>query len=81
MADRSRRPTSMEDGADPADRREWEELPSQPDLQDDLGYELCDLETYEAEEDRIVVLPKDEDMIREDAFIVVGKDDFRRVAE
>jgi hypothetical protein len=56
-------------------RREWEEVPSDPDLHGDLGYELIDLEIYETDEDRLIVLPKDEDMIREAAFIVTRKDD------
>lgn len=58
---------------DAATRREWEELPSDPDLYDDLGYEMLDLEAYETEGDRILFLPKDEDMIRNEAFIVADK--------
>ncbi len=52
-------------------RREWEQVPSDPDPHDDLGYELLELETYETNEDRILILPKDEDMIRKEAFIVI----------
>lgn len=56
-------------------REDWEELPSDPDLNNDFGYEAVDLQSHEAEGDRILFLPADEDMLREDAFIVVGKGD------
>jgi len=56
-------------------RREWEEVPSDPDLHDDLGYELLDLEVYETGEGRLLILPKDEDMVREAAFIITPEDD------
>jgi hypothetical protein len=56
-------------------RQEWERVPSDPDLHDDLGYELLDLEIHKTNEDRLIFLPKDEDMIREAAFIVTREDD------
>lgn len=55
-------------------REEWEHLPLNPDLREDLGYDLLDLESYETDDDRILFLPHDEDMIRGDAFIVAKKD-------
>lgn len=58
----------------PATRDEWERLPSDPDLREDLGYELLDLEAHETQDGHLLFLPRDEDMIREEAFIVVCKD-------
>lgn len=66
---------------DPMTREDWEELPADPDLNDDLGYEMVDLESYEAEGDRILFLPTDEDMLREDAFIVAGQEDMDTLRE
>ena len=65
----------------PTTRRDWEELPSDPDLIDDLGYELLDLEAYETDEDHILFLPQDEDMLRDEAFIVVRKEHVRSFGE
>ena len=47
-----------------ATRRESERVPPEPDLHDDLGYELCDLESYETDEGRILVLPESSPRIR-----------------
>lgn len=58
----------------PATREDWERLPSDPDLREDLGYELLDLEAHETRDGQVLFLPQDEDMIREEAFIVVRKD-------
>jgi hypothetical protein len=62
-------------------RQDWEELPSDPDLREDLGYELLDLEAYETDGDRILFLPKDEDMIRNEAFIVAQEEDVCSLGE
>jgi len=79
MADPDHHRTDADYENDPGQRsparREWEEVPSDPDLHNDLGYELLDLEVYETNEDRLIFLPKDEDMIREAAFIVTREDD------
>ena len=79
MADPDHHRTDADYENDPGQRsparREWEGVPSDPDLHDDLGYELLDLEVYETDEDRLIFLPKDEDMIREAAFIVTREDD------
>jgi hypothetical protein len=64
-----------------ATRRDWEQVPADPDLHDDLGYTLCDLEAYETDEDRVLFLPRDEDMIRDEAFIIAGEDDLRTLEE
>jgi len=79
MADPDHHRTDADYENDPGQRsparREWEEVPSDPDLHNDLGYELLDLEVYETNEDRLIFLPKDEDMIREAAFIVTREGD------
>lgn len=55
-------------------RQDWEDLPANPDPREDLGYELSDLEAYETDGD-VVILPTDEDMLREDAFVVIDEAD------
>lgn len=67
--------------ASPASRQTWEELPADPDLHEDLGYELLDLEAHETEVDRVLFLPKDEDMLRDEAFIVAGEGDVQTLGE
>jgi len=62
-------------------RQDWERLPVDPDLHDDLGYELRDLESYETDSDGVLFLPKDEDMIRDEAFIIVAEDDLHTIEE
>lgn len=54
---------------------EWEQLPPDPDLVDDLGYEMLDLEVLPTEDGstQYMFIPRDEDMIREDAFLVAGE--------
>ncbi|UIP01517.1 hypothetical protein Hbl1158_15380 (plasmid) [Halobaculum sp. CBA1158] len=57
---------------------DWRELPPNPDPIDDLGYRLLDLDfipTSTSGGEEVIVLPTDEDMLREDAFMVVGRDD------
>lgn len=65
----------------PASAEEWERLPSDPDLREDLGYELLDLEAYETEGDRVLFLPRDEDMLRNEAFIVAREEDVWMLCE
>lgn len=54
---------------------EWEQLPPDPDLVDDLGYELLDLEVLPTEDGstQYMFIPHDEDMIRDDAFLVAAE--------
>jgi hypothetical protein len=61
-------------------RGEWERLPANPDLQVDLGYELFDLEAYETD-DGVLVLPQDEDMLHDEAFIVASDADLVTLGE
>lgn len=66
---------------DSASRRDWEALPADPDDVDDLGYARTDLEVHETDGAHLLVLPKEEDMLREDAFVVIRKSDMRPVVE
>jgi hypothetical protein len=57
---------------------DWHHVPSDPDATVDLGYEFVDLDvipTVEEGRSRVIVLPTDEDMLREDAFVLVDEDD------
>ena len=62
-------------------RDEWEALPVDPDLSEDLGYDLFDLETHETDDGHVLLIPTEEDMLMEDAFIVVRREDLVSVAE
>lgn len=58
-------------------RSEWAKKAEDPDLEDDLGYELDDWEMVEArnaEGEQLMFLPNDEEMIKEEAFIVANPD-------
>ena len=51
---------------------DWQEIPRDPDLED-LGYEIDDWEVIRARKDErghLMFLPEEEDMLREEAFIV-----------
>jgi hypothetical protein len=62
-------------------RREWERLAPNPDLAEDLGYELSDLEAYRTDDEDVLVLPQDEDMVCEDAFIIVAEENLVTLSE
>lgn len=50
----------------------WESVPEDPDLAEDLGYLLLELEFISSAtgDDQVIVLPKDESLLKEDAFLV-----------
>lgn len=50
----------------------WETVPEDPDLAEDLGYLLMELEFISSAtgRDQVIVLPKDESLLKEDAFLV-----------
>lgn len=56
-------------------RADWERLASDPDPVTDLGYRVDDWERFETSDgsDQVIYLPSDEDLIEDDAFIVVEK--------
>ncbi|MDG5776858.1 hypothetical protein VB773_22175 [Haloarculaceae archaeon H-GB2-1] len=57
-------------------RNEWKDLPTHPDLKRNLGYELIDLEVIRPENDSnfLVFLPQDEELLRDDAFLLADED-------
>ena len=58
---------------DDEERRErWLDVPSDPDLEDDLGYRLLDIDVVETSNPskKLMILPRDEELIKHDAFIV-----------
>lgn len=57
-------------------RSEWRYVPTDPDPEEHLGYDLIDLDVLPTSVEgrsQILVLPTDEDLLREDAFIVVDE--------
>lgn len=58
----------------------WEEVPDHPDPAQDLGYEVQELTVVRSAADsHLIFLPKDEDQLREEEFIVVSDDSLRDV--
>ena len=56
-----------------ASHRDWERLPRDPDPEADLGYQLLELDVLrssDGENEHLLVLPSDEDLLRENAFLV-----------
>jgi hypothetical protein len=56
---------------------EWERQPDDPDF-DDLGYELDEWERIRAsgvDSEKFLYLPEDEEMLRQEAFLVVSQED------
>lgn len=73
MADDSQR--TADEGAEPSEReleRRWESVDSDPDLGDDLGYELLSLDVLVTSnsDKKLMMLPREEDWIREDAYVI-----------
>lgn len=75
-SDEQRSEGQLSRGGDPADVQ-WERLPLDPDLERDLGYRLSDWEpiTTANDDGQLVYLPSEEELLRQDAFIVVDRDD------
>lgn len=78
MADPDKNVPDSADGNSPEEcptsRETWEQLPTDPDLHEDLGYEMLELEVYHTGDESVIFLPEDEDMLREAAFIVAEED-------
>ena len=57
-------------------RQGWEQLPSDPQSATDLGYTLCEWEEFATLDDSqtVMFLPADEEVLKEDAFVVVAED-------
>lgn len=52
-------------------KRKWERLPDDPEMTD-LGYQAVDLDLIETNTppSQVLVLPHDEDLIRDDAYLI-----------
>jgi hypothetical protein len=55
----------------------WEQVANDPDPVADLGYAQLELEIIPTttDRDRSIVLPKDESLLKEDAFLVMDASD------
>lgn len=59
-----------------ADAVDWTSVPSDPDLEADLGYELGDLDVIETNNGsgQVLLLPQDEEDLRDECFVVVQEE-------
>lgn len=59
-----------------AEPRDPKEMAPDPDLSDDLGYELVDLDVIHAgnHRDEVLIMPKDEEMLHDNMFMVADDD-------
>lgn len=60
----------------PLGRHGWEQLPSDPDPAADLGYDVADWDVFEASEtdgDYLMFLPRDPELLADDAFVVADE--------
>lgn len=56
--------------------REWDHASEDPNPMADLDYRYVSINVVAAEQyDRLLLLPEEEDMLKKDAFIVVGEDE------
>jgi len=70
-------PASSTEDDDDEDANWWD-VGQNPDAHDDLDYELVDLDVIRhdpGQRDQVLVLPADEDMLRDDAFLVADATD------
>jgi hypothetical protein len=58
-------------------RSQWEDIPSDPDIRADFGYEVTRWETIDTATDsnQIIFMPQNEELIKDDAFIVANESD------
>jgi len=56
---------------------QWDRLPLDPDLEEDFGYRISEWEpiTTANDDGQLVYLPSEDDLLRQDAFIVVDRSD------
>ena len=57
---------------------DWETVSDDPDPVSDLGYDIIDLDVVATSvegRDQLLILPTDEDLLREDAFMVLDNSD------
>lgn len=61
----------------------WNDQPDDPEASD-LGYELADWERIRAtgaDSDKFLYLPEDEELLRDEAFIVAAPDDVENLVD
>jgi len=64
------------------DTEEWEDVSSDPDLADDLGYDLMELDVLQADgSSAYMVMPHDEELVRDEAFIVAEERAVQQVVD
>lgn len=58
-------------------KTEWADVPTDPDPRRNLDYRLRDWEVLRPSDgsDQIVFLPEDEEMLRNEAFVIVQQDE------
>ncbi|WP_237560633.1 hypothetical protein [Halostella litorea] len=80
-----RRPTNVQERDESPDlsASDVEALAPDPDLADDLGYETIELDVVHPDNGSgdVIVLPADEDLLKEDAFMVSDADSVCDVGE
>lgn len=61
----------------------WEQAPDDPDLVEHLGYPLLELEFISSAtgSDHVIVLPKNESLLKDDAFLVAGTEQVVELSE
>lgn len=59
-----------------AERVDWEEVPPDPDLYEDLGYEIRDMDVISTDNGsgQLLFLPWEEELIRDQSFLVADED-------
>ncbi|WP_121823394.1 hypothetical protein [Halostella salina] len=71
-------------GEEESVRVEWAQQDADPDLTGDLDYRLDDWEVVDARSagnEQLMFLPNDEDLIKEEAFIVAEPDAVRNLGD
>jgi len=68
--------SDTKEGLTGIDRQKWEQLASDPKLDEDLGYAFCEWDEFETLDGSgtVMFLPTDEEVLKQDAFVVVAED-------
>jgi hypothetical protein len=76
-ADTSRRQRATDSSNESFTRSQWEDIPSDPDIRADFGYEITRWETIDTATDsnQLIFMPQNEELIKDDAFIVANEED------
>lgn len=76
-ADTSRKRQGDESSNESLTRSQWEDLPSDPDIRADFGYEIARWETIDTATDsnQLIFMPQNEELLKDDAFIVANEED------